>query len=349
MKKKAVAVFQIAATYIGTVVGAGFASGQSIMQFFTVYGSRGTLGILVCTLLFMWLGTKMMILSHRIRAYSYRELNTYLFGPVFGKIANGLTFIILFGVTSVMLSGTGSIFQEQLGLPYQLGILASIGLSYLVMSRDIKGIIAVNALVAPLMVFFTIFLAVSMLDPASLARVMQPGAAPDLPGRYKWAFDSLAYASLNFAFVQAVIVPLGSEAEDESTLKWGGFWGGAGLGIMLLVSHFALTMRMPDIMRYEVPMAEIIREFGPFMHALFLTVIYGEIFTTLIGNVFGITRQIRSLCRLPVPVIVFATLLGCFLISQIGFASLVDYLYPLFGYMGLILVLLLGIRRIQKE
>ncbi|GJM71255.1 hypothetical protein HMSSN036_34710 [Paenibacillus macerans] len=31
-------IFQIAATYIGTVVGAGFASGQSIMQFlpFTV-------------------------------------------------------------------------------------------------------------------------------------------------------------------------------------------------------------------------------------------------------------------------------------------------------------------------
>ncbi|MDO3677624.1 hypothetical protein [Paenibacillus ehimensis] len=38
MDKKTVSILQIAATYTGTVVGAGFASGQSIMQFFTVYG-----------------------------------------------------------------------------------------------------------------------------------------------------------------------------------------------------------------------------------------------------------------------------------------------------------------------
>jgi uncharacterized membrane protein YkvI len=42
-----------------------------------------------------------------------------------------------------------------------------------------------------------------------------------------------AYAALNFAFVQAVMVPLGSEVEDESVLKWGFFWGGVGLGFML--------------------------------------------------------------------------------------------------------------------
>lgn len=140
-------ILKIAATYIGTVVGAGFASGQSIMQFFTVYGAFGGIGICMTTLLFIWLGTKMMVLSRRIQAFSYQEFNTFLFGNVFGKVANALTFLILFGVTAVMLSGTGSIFEEQLGLPYQIGIVISIALSYLVMSRELNGILAVNSLV----------------------------------------------------------------------------------------------------------------------------------------------------------------------------------------------------------
>lgn len=344
MKKKTIAIFQIATTNCGTVVGAGFASGQSIMQFFTQHGAWGTFGILISMLLFIWIGTKMMVIAHRIRAFSYQELNNYLFGRFFGKVANVLTLIILFGVTSVMLSGTGSIFEEQLGLPYQFGILVSIGLSYWVMTREIKGIIAVNALVVPMMIGFTVLIAVQMFEMDNLVRVIQWKNPPtdDL----KWLFDSLTYASLNFAFVQAVMVPIGSETEDESTLKWGGFWGGLGLGFMLLVSHFAMNSRMPEIMQFEIPMAEIIRDFGWYLHLLFLVVIYGEIFTTLVGNVFGMTRQIRSLYHVPVYAVVIAILLACFLISQVGFASLIDYLYPLFGYLGLLLLIFLGARRI---
>lgn len=130
------------------------------MQFFTVYGAIGGAGILITTLLFMWIGTKMMVLSHRIRAFSYQELNNFLFGDIFGKAANVL---ILLGVTSVMLSGTGSIFEEQLGLPYQLGIVISIVLSYLVMTKEINGILAVNSLVVPLMLFFTILIAIKVV------------------------------------------------------------------------------------------------------------------------------------------------------------------------------------------
>lgn len=153
MNQKTIVILQIAATYIGTMVGAGFASGQSIMQFFTVYGAYGGVGILISTFLFIWIGTKMMILSHRIKAFSYQELNNYLFGNIFGKVANILTFIILFGVTAVMISGTGSIYEEQLGLPYQFGIIISILLSYLVMSKELNGILAANSLVVPLMLF----------------------------------------------------------------------------------------------------------------------------------------------------------------------------------------------------
>ncbi|WKB35304.1 hypothetical protein QS257_17090 [Terrilactibacillus sp. S3-3] len=45
-------VFQIAATYIGTIVGAGFASGKEVIQFFTQFGEFGTLGVAASGALF---------------------------------------------------------------------------------------------------------------------------------------------------------------------------------------------------------------------------------------------------------------------------------------------------------
>lgn len=348
MNQKTIMILQIAATYMGTVVGAGFASGQSIMQFFTVYGAFGGVGIWIATFLFIWMGTKMMILSHRIKASSYQELNKYLFGEIFGKIANILTFIILLGVTAVMMSGTGSIFEEQLGLPYQFGIIISILLSYLVMSKELNGIMAANSLVVPMMLFFMILIAIKIVGIDGIEETTDLQKQMSL-NNVKWIISPFTYVALNLAFVQAVLVPLGSEAKDESVLKWGGFWGGIGLGVMLSISHIAIHSRMPEILRFDIPMAEIIRGFGWFFHLLFILVIYGEIFTTLIGNVFGITRHIQSIYALPRNWVVLTILLICLLISQIGFTSLLTYLYPLFGYMGMILLIFLVVKAIPDK
>ncbi|MCG3056650.1 hypothetical protein KZ287_31275, partial [Escherichia coli] len=86
------------------VVGAGFATGKEIVQFFTQYGSIGLFGILISGLFFIWLGSKMMLIAQSIDATSYQTLNTHLFGTFMGKLINGFTIIILFGVTSVMLA-----------------------------------------------------------------------------------------------------------------------------------------------------------------------------------------------------------------------------------------------------
>ena len=59
----------------------------------------------MCKWIFIWLGTKMMLLSSQIGAFSAQEFNKYLFGDVFGNVVNTLLLLVLFGVTSVMLSG----------------------------------------------------------------------------------------------------------------------------------------------------------------------------------------------------------------------------------------------------
>lgn len=347
MRTKTTAIIQVTATYIGTVVGAGFASGLSIMQFFTIYGGFGVIGMLISIALFIWIGTKMMLLARRIQAYSYQEMNTYLFGPVIGKLANVLSFLILFGVTTVMLSATGSIFAEQLGLPAVIGILSSVLLTYVIMTQNLKGVLAVNVVVVPLMLLFSILISTVYLDPQALLQTLS--VQREELDRFNWLISPFAYTALNFATLQAVLVPLGSEMEDERVLRWGGIWGGIGLGFMLFTSHAAMNSFMPDILIFEIPMAEVVASFGWLMQTLFLFVIYGEIFTTLVGNVFGMARQIQSIRPLPMNVITATILFACFLISQIGYGSLLNLLYDTFGYLGLFLLVILVLKRLPDN
>ena len=59
--------FQIAGAFIGVIVGAGFASGQEILQFFTSFGPISIVGTLVATVLFAFLGMNLTQLGSRLQ------------------------------------------------------------------------------------------------------------------------------------------------------------------------------------------------------------------------------------------------------------------------------------------
>lgn len=346
MRNRKISILLLAATYVGTVIGAGFSSGKEIVTFFSVYGALGTIGITISGLLFILIGTKIMIISSRIGAYSYQQLNEYLFGRSIARVINLFIFFVVIGVTSVMLSGAGAVFHEQLGLPFQMGIIITLILSYIVAMRGLDGLFAINSYIVPFMIIFGLFVAGSIAGehPYLLAENLLPVQFSD---NLSWAGSPFAYVAFNLMTAQVVLVPLGKEIQDEHILRWGGFWGGLALFFILLSIHFSLSV-FPETFLYEIPMAEIVRHFGTLIHFLFLIVIYGEIFNTVVGNVFGITRQLQSAFHLRYQHAVLIILFVIFLISQVGYGKLLSLLYPLFGYLGLFFLLWLLIKKAPK-
>jgi uncharacterized membrane protein YkvI len=343
LKERGLLALRIGFTYIGTVVGAGFASGQEILRFFTVFGRYGTGGVGVATLLFSWLGTRMMLMGSRLKAHSYEEFNHYLFGERWGKWVSGFVGVVLFGVTTAMLSGTGALFEEQLGWSFHLGVLLTALLAYLVILKGMEGILSVNTLVVPLMFLFTVLVAFHVLGGWE-------SGVPVLQGEGSawshWAMSAVSYVGLNLAMSQAVLVPLGAEIKEERTIRLGGWIGGLGLGAMLLVSHLALQLHWGEVFRLEIPMAHLINMVGTGMKMLFLAVMWGEIFTTLIGNVYGLAVNLAQVVPLRERSVMLLIFLVGYLFSLVGFPTLVSYVYPVFGYCGLLVLVLLVARRL---
>ncbi|MCM3732537.1 hypothetical protein M3196_12765 [Fictibacillus nanhaiensis] len=336
-------ILQIAATYIGTVVGAGFATGREIVEFFTKYGSAGFAGILISGFLFIAIGTKLMLMARRINASSFDDMNHYLFGSAASRVVNVLMLIMLFGVTGVMLSGTGALFREQLNLPFQAGVVLTLIVTYVVMKKGIDGILWTNSLIVPIMILFSLILTFSIFDFSGGRQLL---VAEDFTRNWKWLLSPFTYAAFNLTLAQAVLVPLSREAADESVIKWGGFLGGLGLTCILLNSQYVLYS-VPRVLSYEIPIAEIVGGLGLFVHYFFVLVIYGEIFSTLIGNLFGLAGSLGKNMRLSNNVILLSLMLGSYLLSQVGYAELLHYLYPVFGMIALIFLIVISAKKLN--
>ncbi|TXC91530.1 hypothetical protein FS935_07790 [Metabacillus litoralis] len=333
---------QVAAVYVGTVVGAGFATGREIVEFFTKYGIYGLAGILVVGLLFIFIGTKMLILSKRIQAQSYQELMVFLFGKKFGGFINVFMLLILLGLTSIMLSGAGAIFYEQLGLSVRIGVILTIILTICVMFFGVKGLFGVNLIVVPMLILFSVMLAIQSFSIESLVTTHEDSSAS-----LNWILAAFSYAAFNLTMASAVLAPLANEIKDEKVLKRGGILGGIFLTLILISSHIALST-LPDLLQYDIPMAEVMKTTLFSFYFIYIAVIYGEVFTSVIGNLFGLEKQIISYIKVPRMIVICAILCIAAFISKIGYSSLISSLYPIFGYLCLVMLILLILKKLPK-
>lgn len=318
---------QIAATYIGTVVGAGFASGQEILAFFTSYGPVGTLGIGIATALFVWLGYRMMVISARIGSPSYESFNKALFGPVLGRVINVLVFLTLFGVTTVMLAGSGSVLEEQFGVHYLLGIAVTSIAAWWILNKGLTRLLALNAVVVPMMLLFS-----SLIAATDSRAFPLPAESPD---SYAFLWRAVLYVSFNLAMAQSVLVPIGSHVRDPLVLRRAAILGGAGLGFMLLAAHGAMLANWEEVRILDIPMVYITDRWSEWLQLFFVLVLLAEIFTTLISNVFGIAQQLREVFNWEERRVYIGLFTVGFGFCLFGYSQLLMFLYPLFGYLGL--------------
>ncbi len=338
----------MAFTFIGTVVGAGFASGREVMQFFTRFGDWGPLLILLASLFFVWIGAKVLLLASKLKAGSYEDLNRHLFGDRTGRWVSLLMLLVLTAVNAVMLAGAGSLFSEHLNLSYQSGLLITMFACFVLLRKGIPGIIAVNSFVVPIMVAFT---AVLMVDTLTSPGTSGWPSSQDSLAVSPWAalLSPFLYAAFNLSMAQAVLVPLGSSVGDPRILKRGAWMGGIGIGLLLLAGHLTLSARMPGISQFDIPMGGIAREFGAWIHWTYVLLIFSEIFTTLVSDIFGLTVQLQERTRISRGALTAGLLLVCFIIGQFGFGPLLSALYPFFGMLSLGWLFLMGRDRALRD
>lgn len=328
-------LIRLVATYIGAVIGAGFASGQEILQFFVLYGYQGLAGVVVATVLFSYLGALILYLSVKLQAGSYQELLTYLLGPWAGKFMDYLSIIMLLGGLAVMLSGSGAVVNEYLGLPSWVGIGAALIVISLVLFNGVRGLLMANVILVPVKFAAVCLIAILAILlkglPSEISVINHGGIAGN------WLWSSMLYVSFNMIVPVAVLSSLGRSVTTRIGIL-GGLIGGVGLGFTALLVTLAGLSFYPEVANYEVPMLYMASGVNSGLRPVFALLIWLAILTTAIANAHGFASRLAPNGGNKYRMIGLLACLGVLPLTVFEFSSLVRVLYPLFGYAGLALL-----------
>ncbi|MDQ7794764.1 MAG: hypothetical protein RDU89_10215 [bacterium] len=343
MRRSRPGFFAVAATYVGTVVGAGFASGREILQFFASFGPRGAWGLGLATALFALFGILVMLAGRRVNAVSHGEVVKAVAGGRLGRWADVTITAFLLGATSVMFAGSGALFAEQLGMPAFLGSVLMFTLSTATVLKGLTGVVAANVVVAPVLLTVTIGTALG------LAVTGRPGPVPaaltggGVLGR--WWLAALLYASYNLLLATPVLGPLGSATRDRRSLVAGAALGAAALGVAAAAIYRAILVTAPLSAAHQVPMLYVARILSARLAPAYAVILWLEIYTTAVGGVYGMAARLAGgdsrLFRHRALMAGLAALVA----SGLGFPRLVASVYPAAGCLGLLWLLLLLVRR----
>lgn len=333
-----VTAWQVAATYIGTVVGAGFASGQEVLQFFGYFGYWGIIGLALAGFLFYYFGKVILVLGQEFKAQSHVPIIYYAGGRHLGVLIDYVITFFLFGALTTMIAGAGAVFQEQFGLNPLVGNILMAVTTLLTVLAGISGVITAISFVVPLLlvVVFGTTLYIVFTQGINLFTPVFPAGTPAVPG---WPLSALVYVSYNLVMAVAVLGPLGNEAKDKEALLKGALWGGIGLALGAAAILVALIATLPQSAGYAIPMIYVAGQVSPLLQQVYTFILFAEIYTTAVGSLFGFTVRIISLQNKKVSRLVAAAAsLGALTASQLGFTNLVRTLFSLVGYAGLLML-----------
>ena len=329
--KKTRNLLKISAVYLGTVLGAGFASGQELVLFFVRFSRRGLLGCMLAGLLFCLLGSLILSKAHTLSEKTYRGYLQEIFAAPLARFVGFMTEIFLCAGFCIMLSGAGAFFRQQLHLPYALGILITDIICLVVFLGNIKGLSLVNLILTPIMFFGIVYVSIY-----SIITDSQAVWVPHFSNHGRFLPYSLFYVGYNMLTAAAVLVPSASIAEDKKTATRGGILGGALLTVMACLCSLALFLT-EEVRSGDLPMLFLAERAGAIAQVLYGAVLYMAMLTTAVSTGFSVVER---LCQLGAgrKASAFSVCLLAVPLSFVEFSVLVKNCYVFFGVLGMLLV-----------
>lgn len=335
LKKNLLGILKVAAVFIGTIVGAGLASGKEITQFFTLYGFKSFIGIIICGGIYIYAGSIISKISIKYNLKSYNELITLVSPGFLGVLIDFITGFFLISSSAIILAASGALLKQYFGVSTWVGIIIMVCLSIFTLMKETEGLISINSFIVPcliitLVLIFTLYI-LFYNDSITISHLS------NIPSDKKyWLLSALLYSGFNILCCSGVLVPLSSEIKDENILKKGIALGSLGLTILCIFINAMLLLNKPYITLYEIPLLYIANRFGASIQIALLAVIWLEMFSTEVSDIYSISQTMKQSFNLSFRKSMLIILAIAIPISQIGFSTLVSVLYPAFGAVSLV-------------
>lgn len=323
MKNSIKAIFVI----IGTIIGAGFASGQEIYSFFNVYKENGIIGIIISSILIGLIIYIVLKKSSDLNIKSYNELLEQ------SKISDRIKIILkviinIFLLMSfyIMVAGFSAYFKQELNIPNIITASIISLICYITFMKNIDGIANINTIIIPVLILIILGLGLKSNLPGTIDNI----DITNIKLSGNWLLRAIEYASYNSILLIPMLISLKKYTiKNEKKVS---IVSTIILFILSIIIYF-IMFNINGLENIEIPLVYIANQHGKTYSIIYSVVIIVAIYTTMISAGYGFlnncTKKQNNFKILAACICIFAIF-----ISNLSFSKLVNLTYPVFGILG---------------
>ncbi len=324
-------ILKVLFVVLGTIIGAGFASGKEIYNFFAVYGYMGILGINIAGILAGIIIYSTLNVCEKRKIKNNKELMENINEPQFLYNIVNIFLLISF---YIMIAGFSSFFKQEYDIStYITSSLLAIFM-YFILSHKMSGIIKINVLLVPLLIVAMLFISLKYGNLQALGTE----STKVLP----CTISAILYASYNGITLIPILITLNDLVQRKKEKVIVSILSAIFIIILAFGIFGMLINSNMNIKNVELPTIMILN--NKIEKITYSIAIEVAILTSAVAAGYGVLENVKEktivdnkkykrivaiMCIISIP------------ISTIGFGNLIKTLYPLFGALGILQIVLI--------
>ena len=210
---------------IGTLIGAGFASGKEIYLFFSKYGIYGIIGAVVSSILTAVIILKVLKISRNNNLTNNNKfVEKITKNKEIASIIKNIINMFLFISYWIMSTGLATFFKQEMGIPIVITSTLNSVVVYFIFMKSVKGIMNLNSIVVPIMIIIILVISMKNFPVSDFFTYTndiykKAPVAETMPDALKATTKAILYTSYNSITLIPIIVTLSSSINKKKRNK----------------------------------------------------------------------------------------------------------------------------------
>lgn len=314
--------------------------GQEVYTFFNIYGVNGLVG-LILSISFMGIiiyKTFKIITENNIEAYQ-EFLRKIIPGKlkdnkILGFTINNIINIFLFISFNIMVAGFATYFLQELNISKWYGAIIVAAIAFITFSKNIDGVVKINSYLIPTLIVLIVFLGTRKINNLAAIEIYE--------GRKTlyWILSSILYSSYNSIALMPILISLKKYIKTSQESKLISIFTIVIMLVLSITIFLLMNLFIKQIANVEIPIIYIASTLGKGFKYIYGLAVLIAIFTTAISTGYGFLSNIAGTKRKYTIISILICICSIFA-GQLGFSTLINLLYPIFGYLGIIQIIFL--------
>ena len=200
-----------------------------------------------------------------------------------------------------------------------------------------KEITKINSIVIPILIVFILYVGVKNLQVISVEQI---GKNILIKEGFFWIFQSILYVSYNLILLIPVLINLKDFIKSEKQILYISVASSIIISIISICVFLLLINVDVKFSTLDMPVVYVIKKIFPKVSNLYGLIILIAIFTTAISLGSSLLNNIDTDKNKATKYAFFMCIISV-IVSNLGFSNLVKFLFPAFGYIGILQILLI--------